>query len=175
MKKIIKFSSLFLYYCSARYLPTQPAPGWQIAYAIRRFLVKYIFDKCGKNVLVKKYAYFGKGVGISIGDNSQIGERSQIGAYTKIGSDVIMAPDVIIWTISHAFDRTDIPINQQGATDIKPVIIGDDVWIGQRAIIKPGVTVGNHAIIGAGSIVTKDIPEWAIVAGNPARIIKMRK
>ena len=160
---------LFFYYGFAKYLPTQPAPGWQIAYAIRRFLVKYIFDKCGKNVIVKKNAYFGKGIGISIGDNSQIG------AYTKIGADVILAPDVIIWTISHAFDRTDIPINQQGATEIQPVIIGDDVWIGQRAIIKPGVTVGNHAIIGAGSIVTKDIPEWAIVAGNPARIIKMRK
>jgi len=70
--------------------------------------------------------------------------------------------------MGHAFDRTDIPINQQGATEIQPVTIGDDVWIGQRAIIKPGVTVGNHAIIGAGSIVTKDVPEWAIVAGNRA-------
>jgi len=119
-------------------------------------------------VIVKKNAYFGKGTGISIGDNSQIGERSQIGAYTRIGRDVIMAPDVIIWTMGHAFDRTDIPINQQGATEIQPVTIGDDVWIGQRAIIKPGVTVGNHAIIGAGSIVTKDVPEWAIVAGNRA-------
>lgn len=170
-----KYFALFFYYSIAKFLPTQPEPGWRISYAIRRFLVKNIFEKCGKNVIVKKNAYFGKGVGISIGDNSQIGERSQIGAYTKIGADVIMAPDVIIWTISHAFDRTDIPINQQGATEIQPVNIGDDVWIGQRAIIKPGVTVGNHAIIGAGSIVTKDIPEWAIVAGNPARIIKMRK
>jgi len=86
-----------------------------------------------------------------------------------------MAPDVIIWTISHALDRTDIPINQQGATEIQPVTIGNDVWIGKRAIIKPGVTVGNHAIIGAGSIVTKDIFACAIVAGNPARIIRMRK
>lgn len=167
--------NLLMYYSFAKYLPTQPEPGWQIGYAIRRFLVKRIFEECGEHVIVKKNAYFGKGTGISVGDNSQIGERSQNGAYTTIGADVIMAPDVIIWTISHAFSRTDIPINQQGATEIQPVTIGDDVWLGQRAIIKPGVTVGNHAIIGAGSIVTKDIPEWAIVAGNPARIIKMRK
>jgi len=171
----MKIFALLLYYSVAQYLPTQPALGWQIAYAIRRILAKYIFAQCGKNVIVKKNAYFGKGTGITIGDNSQIGERSQIGAYTRIGRDVIMAPDVIIWTMGHAFDRTDIPINQQGATEIQSVNIGDDVWIGQRAIIKPGVTVGNHAIIGAGSIVTKDIPEWAIVAGNPARIIRMRK
>ena len=85
-----------------------------------------------------------------------------------------MAPDVIIWTIGHSFDRTDIP-NKQGETAYTPVMIGDDVWIGQRAIIKPGTKVGSHAIIGAGSIVTKDVPEWAIVAGNPAKIIRMRK
>jgi len=172
MKKTI---ALLIYYSVAQFLPTQPQPDYKLGYAIRRILVHYIFKSCGVNVIVKQRAYFGKGVGISIGDNSQIGERSQIGAYTKIGADVIMAPDVIIWTISHAFDRTDIPINQQGATEIQPVTIGNDVWIGQRAIIKPGVTVGNHAIIGAGSIVTKDIPEWAIVAGKPARIIRMRK
>jgi len=144
--------NLLMYYSFAKYLPTQPEPGWQIGYAIRRFLVKRIFEECGEHVIVKKNAYFGKGTGISVGDNSQIGERSQIGAYTKIGRDVIMAPDVIIWTISHPFSRTDIPINQQGATEIQPVNIGDDVWIGQRAIIKPGVTVGNHAIIGAGGL-----------------------
>jgi len=113
---------LFFYYGFAKYLPTQPAPGWQIAYAIRRFLVQYIFDKCGKNVIVKKNAYFGKGVGISIGDNSQIGERSQIGAYTKIGANVIMAPDVIIWTMSHNVSRTDIHVNWLMQYKITPIL-----------------------------------------------------
>ena len=57
---------------------------------------------------------------------------------------------------------------------IKPVIIGDDVWIGGRVIILPGVTIGNGAIVGAGAVVTRDVPEYAIVGGVPAKVIKMR-
>ena len=63
----------------------------------------------------------------------------------------------------------------QGASDSRPITIDNDVWIGLRAMIMPGVTIGDHAIVAAGSVVTKDVPEWAIVGGNPAKIIKSRK
>ena len=63
---------------------------------------------------------------------------------------------------------------QQGFSDSKPVRIGDDVWIGMRVTILPGVTVGSHCIIGAGAVVTKDVPDYAIVGGNPARILRTR-
>ena len=86
-----------------------------------------------------------------------------------------MGPEVIIWSVGHRFDRTDIPINQQGTTEQKPVKIGDDVWIGQRVIIMPGVKIEDHAVIGAGSIVTKDISAWSVVAGVPASVLKTRK
>lgn len=76
---------------------------------------------------------------------------------------------------SHRFDRTDIPINRQLGTEPRPVEIGDDVWIGQRVIIMPGVKIGSHSVIGAGAIVSKDVPEWAVVARIPARIIRMWK
>jgi len=173
--KFLKNIALLFYYLIAKRFPTQPVPGYKIGYAVRRFLAGFIFEECGNNIIIKQHAYFGKGTGIKIGDNSQIGEKSFIGAYTKIGKDVIMAPEVLIWSFAHSFDRTDIPINQQGNTDINPVTIGDDVWIGQRVIVMPGIKIGSHAIIGAGSIVTKNIPEWAIVAGIPAKIIRMRK
>ena len=65
-------------------------------------------------------------------------------------------------------------MNQQGASDFHPVNIGNDVWIGARVTILPGVKIGNGAIIGAGSVVTKDVPDFAIVGGNPARVIKYR-
>ena len=65
-------------------------------------------------------------------------------------------------------------IRNQGRTEIKPVIIGDDVWIGARAIIMPGIVIGRGAVIGAGSVVTKNVDEYAVVAGNPARVIKYR-
>lgn len=77
--------------------------------------------------------------------------------------------------MGHTFDLVDIPMNRQGATEVQPVTIRDDVWIGQRVIIKLGVTIGSHAVIGAGSIVTKHVPSWSVVAGVPARVIRMRR
>ena len=64
---------------------------------------------------------------------------------------------------------------EQGFSEEKEVIIGDDVWIGSDVTILPGVKIGNHSIIGACSVVTKDVPEYAIVAGNPAKVKKYRK
>jgi maltose O-acetyltransferase len=65
-------------------------------------------------------------------------------------------------------------MRQQGRADLKSVVIEDDVWIGTRAIILPGVTVHHGSIIAAGAVVTKDVPEYAIVGGNPAKVIKYR-
>jgi maltose O-acetyltransferase len=79
-----------------------------------------------------------------------------------------------MYSYSHAYDRLDIPMDQQGFEDPTPIHIGDDVWIGARVIILPGVNIGSHCIIGAGSVVTKDVPDYAIVGGVPAKIIRMR-
>lgn len=65
-------------------------------------------------------------------------------------------------------------MSQQGIRPPKPVVIGDDVWIGARVIILPGVTVGKGAVLGAGTVVARDVPEWAVVVGNPARVVKFR-
>lgn len=85
-----------------------------------------------------------------------------------------MGPDVLIITQNHRFDQLDLPMWRQGFSPSEPVIIGNDVWVGTRAIILPGVTISKGAIIGAGAVVTKDVPEYAIVGGNPARLIKYR-
>ena len=92
-----------------------------------------------------------------------------------IGNNVMMGPEVIIYTSGHKHDRIDIPMMEQGSSEVQPVKIGNDVWIGGRVIILPGVKVGNGAIIGAGAVVTKDVPDYAIVGGNPAKVIRMRK
>ncbi|MCA9994135.1 MAG: acyltransferase [Anaerolineales bacterium] len=93
--------------------------------------------------------------GLTIGDSTQIGFKSIVLTYTHQWHD-------------------DIPIIDQGMEG-SPVHIGDDVWIGACVFVLPGVTIGDHAIVGAGSVVAKDVPLGAIVAGNPARIIKFRK
>ena len=66
-------------------------------------------------------------------------------------------------------------MNRQGLSAPKPIIIGDDVWIGTCSIVLPGVKIGKGSVVGAGSVVTKDVPDYCVVAGNPARIIKQRK
>lgn len=139
----------------------------------RRFCGKLILNNCGKNVNIEKQAVFSSRV--EIGDNSGIGIRAGLGGKVIIGNDVMMGPDCIIYTQNHAFERLDIPMCQQGVQKEKPVFIEDDVWIGGRVTILPGVRIGHGAIIAAGAVVTKDVPKFAIVGGNPAKVIKYRK
>ena len=110
------------------------------------------------------------GFTLIIGDNSGVGENCRIGSNTIIGNNVRMGPDVIICTQNHKYSRE----TYDGYIK-KPVIIEDNVWIGYRVIILPGVTVGKNAIIGAGAVVTKDVPAYSIVGGVPAKFLKMRE
>jgi maltose O-acetyltransferase len=134
-----------------------------------------LFTQCGINVNVEAGAYIGCGRDISIGDYSGIGINAWIGSGTTIGAHVMMGPDVMVFNRNHQASRCDIPMSEQGMASYMPVTIEDDVWIGARAILLPGVTVHSHSIVGAGSVVTKDVPSWVVVAGNPARVLRDRK
>ena len=111
--------------------------------------------------------------GISIGSGSGLGVNCSVHGPLKIGNNVMMGPNVTILTHTHNIERTDIPMGQQGMR-VAEVVIGNDVWIGMRVIIMPGVSVGHGAVIGAGAVVVKDVPPYAIVGGVPAKIIRYR-
>ena len=128
--------------------------------------------KCGKKIRVKSNADISPN--ISVGNFSEIGTRALIQGNVEIGDYVIMGPDVKIYSRNHEFKSTDTPIALQGKRHYTTKI-GHDVWIGANVIILPGVRVGNHSILAAGTVVTKDVQEYAIVGGNPAKVIKMRK
>ena len=132
-----------------------------------------MLKQCGKKVNIEQGALFSARV--SLGDYSGIGINARINGTCTIGSHVMMGADVVVITHNHEFSRTDIPMMSQGFEQERPVTIGNDVWIGDRVIILPGVTVGDGSILAAGAVVTKDVPPYAIAAGVPAKVIKMRK
>lgn len=144
---------------------------------VRYWCAKRLSKSCGKNVNIQTKARIEWRGGLWIGDRSGVGSYSVVQTPVKIGKWVNMGPEVLIYRRhGHGFKRTDIPMQQQHDMDSKILEIGDDVWIGRRVIILQNCChIGTGAIIGAGSVVTKDVPEYAIVAGNPARIIRYRK
>lgn len=111
-----------------------------------------------------------------IGDNVGIAANAFIAMRGKleIGDNTIFGPGVSIHCENHNFSDLETPIRLQGATR-KGVKIGKDCWIGSKAVILDGVTIGDHVIVAAGAVVTKDVPDYAIVGGVPAKVIKTRK
>lgn len=116
------------------------------------------------------FVYVGIDATLKLGGNSFINTNSSINCIKsiKIGRNTWISDNV---SISDT-DSHDVIINGKKSQSVKPVYIGDHVWIGKNAIILKGITIGNGAIIAAGAVVTKDIPEKCLAAGNPARIIK---
>ncbi len=145
----------------------------KMAKKTRCAFAKKIIAKMGKNVNIEKRACFGPA--LKIGDNSGVGINCEIYGDVTIGENVMMGPEVVIYTNGHRHDRVDVPMIEQGDDREQPVVIGNDVWIGRRAMIMPGVTIGNGCIIGAGAVVTKDIPDYSVAGGIPARVLKNRK
>lgn len=172
IKRIKKYLCRKLYYNFARKLPESEGAHGSTYKKIRYFFASRCLENCGKNVNFEHGARFDSD--ISIGDNSGIGINCLVTGSAVIGSNVMMGPECILYSRNHAHDSITVPMNTQGFEQEKPVRIGDDVWLGARAMILPGVTVGSHCIIGAGAVVTKDVPDYAIVGGNPARILRMR-
>jgi len=113
-----------------------------------------------------------------IGDNVQINDRCHIGALVNIhiGNNVLIASDVFITDHDHGSAKdiySLIPPPVSRKLIFSPVFIGDNVWIGEKVIILKGVCIGHNSIVAAGSVVTKNIPPFSVVAGNPAKIIKI--
>jgi acetyltransferase-like isoleucine patch superfamily enzyme len=152
--------------------------GWR---RFREALIRPLFASHGRNFRFDPDGTYSFST-ISVGDDVNLGLRPTLMAtqsHIQIGSYVIFGPEVIIRGGNHRTDMvgrlmSSVTNYEKRPKDDLGVVIGDDVWVGTRAIILHGVTVGRGAVVGAGAVVTRNIPPYAIVAGNPARVIRFR-
>ena len=169
MKRKMAF---IIYNLIAKRLPISYRFGGRFGAWLRRKCAKNLLAKCGNMVNIEHGAEFSSRS--TIGEGSGIGINAICGE-VHIGRDVLMGRDFIAVTRNHGFRDKSRTIREQGYENDAPIYIGNDVWIGHRVIVLPGVHIGNGAVIGAGAVVTKDVPDYAIVGGNPARVIKYRE
>ena len=126
----------------------------------------------GDYSVVESFACINNAVGdVIIGDHTRIGLHNTIIGPVTIGSHVNLAQGITITALNHNFDDSEKRIDQQGIST-KEVVLEEDIWVGANAVILPGVTIGKHAVVAAGAIVTKDVPPHSLVAGVPAKVIK---
>ena len=140
-------------------------------YATRRKLIKGIFKHVGKNAVINKPFFCDYGSNISIGDNFYANFDCVFldVAEITIGNNVFLAPRVSLFTAGHPIDKD---IRNEQLEYGWPIVIGNDVWIGGNVVVNPGVTIGSNVVIGSGSVVTKDIPDGVVAAGNPCKVIR---
>ncbi len=133
-------------------------------------VIKELFGK-SENVFINPPFYCDYGKHIELGKNVFMNYNCTIidVAKVKIGDNCQFAPNVSIYTAGHPIYPS---TRNSGFEYGKEVVIGDNVWIGGNTVICPGVHIGNNVVIGAGSVVTKDIPDWSIAAGNPCKVIR---
>lgn len=126
----------------------------------------------GRHSVIESFCCINNAVGdVTIGDYTRIGIHNTIIGPVCIGNHVNLAQGITITALNHNFEDASKRIDEQGIST-KPVVIGDDVWIGANAVILPGVTIGSHCVVAAGAVVTKDVPDNCVVGGVPAKVIK---
>jgi len=126
----------------------------------------------GDHATIEDFCTINNGVGdIIIGNNTIVGVSNVLIGPINIGNNVMIAQNVVISGLNHNFEDVSLPPLLQHFNS-KLIVIDDDVWIGANVVITAGVTIGKHSIVGAGSVVTKDVLPFCVYVGNPAKMVK---
>lgn len=139
---------------------------------VRKDLVPFNTFQLGAYSVIESFSTINNMVGaVIIGNHSRIGLSNTIIGPVTIGNQVNLAQNIVISGLNHNYRDITQPISKQGVTTI-PVTIEDDVWIGANAVILAGITIGKHAVVAAGTVVTCNVPPYSVCAGNPGRIVR---
>ncbi len=126
----------------------------------------------GNNSTIEDFTTVNNGVGdVYIGDRTRIGLGCTIIGPVTIGNDIMLAQNIVLSGLNHSYEDLSLPISTQGITT-SLIEVDDETWIGANSVIVAGVKIGKHCVIAGGSVVTKNVPDYSIVGGNPARILK---
>jgi acetyltransferase-like isoleucine patch superfamily enzyme len=148
------------------------AKGAVVARYARMDLFPYNEFSLGEDSLIEDFSALNNAVGaLKIGNRSLIGIGSIVIGPVVIGDDVFLAQHVVVSALNHGYEDISVPISKQKIST-QDILIESEVWIGANAVITAGVTIGKHSVVAAGSVVTKDVPPFSIVGGNPARLLK---
>lgn len=141
---------------------------------------------CGiRNIAIEPGACIGKdvwlnvcvrdGINMKIGKCVLVGRRSQIntGSYLEIGAYTIIGPNVYVGNVDHDFGNINVPILAGGITDGSSIIVEENCWLGFNAVAIGDITIGRGSVVGANSVVTRDVPPFSVVVGSPAKVVKM--
>lgn len=140
--------------------------------SVRKDLPPFNRFSLGRYSVIEDFCCLNNAVGdIIIGDYSRIGLGNTIIGPISIGNHVNLAQNITVTGLNHNYQNVEKLIDEQGVST-QPIIIEDDVWIGANSVILPGVTLGRHCIVAAGSVVTRSIPPYSVCAGSPAKVIK---
>lgn len=162
---------------------------WRVAYAVlvkwwpqdqwfppaakaRQFFARRICAEAGSHIVIDRNSTFSSKV--HMGDYARIGRDCELHGEVHLGDHVLMAPEVVLYTVNHEHGSLDVSIDLQGDTEMRPIYVGNDVWLGRRVMVMPGVHIGDGCIVAAGAVVVKDVPAFSIVGGVPAKVIGSR-
>jgi acetyltransferase-like isoleucine patch superfamily enzyme len=126
----------------------------------------------GKESTIEDFSVINNGVGdVEIGDNSRVGLGNTIIGPVQIENDVILAQNVVLSGLNHEYQDVNTPIHKQPITK-KKITVKAGAWIGANAVVTAGITIGKNSVVAGGSVVTKDVPNYTVVGGNPAKVLK---
>ena len=169
--------------------PHQYRPRWWIRNIVNRFvhevsskaiirrnvrldLFPYKRFAIGEYSIIEDYTLIANACGdVILGKNVLIGCGSKISGPITFGDNILLAQNVVMSALNHNYEDPTRAVVDQGYT-VKEIIVEDGVWMGAGVIVTPGVRIGRNAVVGAGSVVTRDVPAYSVVVGNPARIVK---